>query len=353
MLDPATQHAFMALSRIVPDAVTNGKFIGKGRFGTVIALNGYAYKIGSSVYLARELQLLRRMHALKTHAHLVPLLSWWRTRKYTVFKFPLFTTSGYLFTRHTGLDETHIMTMVQGLAAGMIALHNFGILHLDPKPENTLVRNNHWVLSDYGNSSQDSSLATKGIHYTCLYRSPLASHGIANTATDVYALALTTWELATGEPLCLTEEGNAYQDMAAYLNPADFTMFQKMVASSGQTMPELPSTPRALESTRYSPLVHHYRQTMNDCILNFSHSGAALFLDYWSSHSPLATKSPPPKCPQPPSRENNDQLAPPPPGAEHTSPTAARAAPEAPLDRTGSGDQNSFARPASRESRTQ
>lgn len=347
MSHTSVEHAYLMLTRRVK-LTERATYLDKGRFGVVFAAGGFAYKVGSRVYMAEELRLLRRMHRLRASRHLVPLLAWWQTPTTVILKLPLFETSGYVSTRRVGLAETHVPAMISGLAAGMIALHSLGILHLDPKPENTLVRNHHWAVSDYGNSAAGHELLTGRRHYTCMYRSPLAVYGIVNPATDIFALALTMWELATGYPLCHTQEGTSYRDMAAFLSPVDSALFRKTVARN-RLEAVIPSTSRAGVPVPLSKLKCHYRQTMVDTMLNYTHSGACLFLDYWHS---TGLKSRPPSPPPPPSPGSSGRAAQPPSSPGQTSPPPARAANAAPPDRTGADAQSSASPPRSAENHT-
>ena len=92
MTSLSTQQTLRDLAQKVP-AAAKATYIGKGRFGTVFSAGSYAYKVGRPMYLSNELQVLRAMHEVQSHAHLVPLLAWWQTSRNIVLKFPLFTTN--------------------------------------------------------------------------------------------------------------------------------------------------------------------------------------------------------------------------------------------------------------------
>ncbi len=102
------------------------------------------------------------------------------------------------------LSEDEIEALCRQLVPSLEALHEHGILHLDLKPGNLLVRNRdplEVVLSDFGLSSiYDAALSqkftqTKG---TSLYQSPESVTGAVNPKSDWWSFGIMVMELLMG-----------------------------------------------------------------------------------------------------------------------------------------------------------
>lgn len=100
------------------------------------------------------------------------------------------------------LSARDAATLAADLASALAALHAAGVLHRDLKPANVLrAENGRWVLADFGlGVSRDLrasfSPASAG---TPMYLAPEIFRGEPHSsASDQYALALTTWFALTG-----------------------------------------------------------------------------------------------------------------------------------------------------------
>lgn len=92
-------------------------------------------------------------------------------------------------------------------AAGIHAAHEFGIVHRDIKPSNLLLdQNEHLWIADFGLARIQSDVSLTGsrdVVGTIRYMSPEQARGdsaLVDARTDVYSLALTLYEMITGQP---------------------------------------------------------------------------------------------------------------------------------------------------------
>ena len=92
-------------------------------------------------------------------------------------------------------------------AAGIHAAHEFGIIHRDIKPSNLLLDQNlHVWIADFGLARIQSDVSLTGssdVVGTVRYMSPEQARGesaMVDGRTDVYSLAVTLYEMITGEP---------------------------------------------------------------------------------------------------------------------------------------------------------
>ena len=86
----------------------------------------------------------------------------------------------------------------QESAAGLLYLHNVGIIHRDIKPGNILVGGQHKnaKIADYGISRVATLDATMTIKGTLVYQAPELSRGERyGFAADVFSFALTMYEV--------------------------------------------------------------------------------------------------------------------------------------------------------------
>ena len=128
------------------------------------------------------------------------------------------------------------LQVVQDVARGLSAAHEVGIIHRDLKPENIMLstgadRRERAVIMDFGlakdpySHSADKLTATGIILGTPEFMSPEQLRGkTLDGRSDIYALALVTFEMLTGQ---LPFEGETQQEMMmARLNGAPRTLRQ-------------------------------------------------------------------------------------------------------------------------------
>ena len=111
------------------------------------------------------------------------------------------------------MTEQELWRFIKDVASGLAYLHDSDVIHRDIKPENILLdERGDYVISDFGLSTkmrstlrQASMRQNDGFSGTIAYMAPelFTSKPTAVKATDVWALGVTIYEMATGElPFC-------------------------------------------------------------------------------------------------------------------------------------------------------
>lgn len=103
------------------------------------------------------------------------------------------------------LPEDFLRAMLDGLLAGLTAVHGHGLLHLDLKPANILLRTDGTpVLLDFGAARQALTRRDPGLRttFTPGYAAPeqYRAGGLLSPRTDLYALGATLYACLTGQP---------------------------------------------------------------------------------------------------------------------------------------------------------
>jgi WD40 repeat protein len=103
----------------------------------------------------------------------------------------------YAFTQ----DEA--LTSLFQVAEAIDYAHTHGIIHRDIKPANMLLREDNWLLlTDFGIAriltDTDSSTKTGACVGTPAYMAPEQAQGQGGTASDIYSLAIVSYQLFTG-----------------------------------------------------------------------------------------------------------------------------------------------------------
>ena len=115
-------------------------------------------------------------------------------------------------TNYVGnIDEQKMWQFIRDVASGLAYLHSKDIVHHDIKPDNILEdANGHFVISDFGisvkmrstlrrNSNRQFNSNTLGGAIAYMGPEMFSSHAESVKATDIWALGVTLYEMATGE----------------------------------------------------------------------------------------------------------------------------------------------------------
>src|SRR5579883_904630 len=104
---------------------------------------------------------------------------------------------------HGPLPVQESLRYLRQAAQAIDYAHSRGIIHRDIKPANMLLREDNWLLlTDFGIAkiltSSDSSAKTGASLGTPTYMAPEQAQGQAMPASDIYSLAIVTYQLFTG-----------------------------------------------------------------------------------------------------------------------------------------------------------
>jgi serine/threonine protein kinase len=102
------------------------------------------------------------------------------------------------------LDRPRALAILDGVLAGLEAMHGTGIGHLDIKPQNVILRGGEVpVLVDFGLSGRTLRPGCGSLAYSApeIWLGSTEGVPVSPSATDIYAVACLAFELLVGEPL--------------------------------------------------------------------------------------------------------------------------------------------------------
>jgi len=171
-----------------------------------VALKLLTFDLGSSAMqrFVRESNVARAVE----HPNVVPTIDtgWWNGSPFLVMPLVRGTSLSELARREGRMTLERVVSLLDGVARALDALHEAGVVHRDVKPSNLLVTDEgDTVLLDFG-------LATLGEDHLRLtrpgtvsgsphYMSPEAAFGhVPDARGDVYSLAAVAYRLLAGRP---------------------------------------------------------------------------------------------------------------------------------------------------------
>ena len=216
---PDTPMTFTSASALA-DRYTIEREIGRGGMATVflaeerkharkVAIKVLHPELAASLGSARFLQEIG-IAARLSHPHLVPLIDSGDAEGSLYYVSP-FVEGGSLrarLEREGRLSVREAIAIAEEVGMGLDFAHRSGFVHRDVKPENILFADGHALLADFGiarawGASERQTLTDAGIAIgTPEYMSPEQASGEQNldTRSDIYSLAVVTYEMLTGAP---------------------------------------------------------------------------------------------------------------------------------------------------------
>jgi tRNA A-37 threonylcarbamoyl transferase component Bud32 len=153
----------------------------------------------------REIEIAARL----THPHILPLHDSGEVDGLLFYVMPYVEGGSLrnLLVRERRLDLARCLAIVSPVADALGYAHRTGVVHRDIKPENILFSQGHPVVADFGIARAVSSAGAAGLTRTGFplgtpgYMSPEQAAALddPDARTDVFALAVLTYEMLVGE----------------------------------------------------------------------------------------------------------------------------------------------------------
>jgi hypothetical protein len=120
---------------------------------------------------------------------------------YLVMEYVSGPTLAEILERTGPLRIGTMLAVVERVADALQALHDAGVVHRDIKPSNILIDDaGHAFLTDFGLTCIAGARSALSACGTPAYMAPELFEGEASFRTDVYALAMTVYQMLTGQP---------------------------------------------------------------------------------------------------------------------------------------------------------
>ncbi len=195
------------------------QFIQQGGFGTVYrafqdSINrNVAIKVIDNLQVVNHIDFIRRFEveaqiiARLEHPHIVPMYDFWREPD-SAFIVMRWLDGGSM--RDKMVQQGHTLTtlnkLVQQIGLALHFVHQQNVIHRDIKPDNILVdAANNFYLSDFGIAVESQNIASEDAESlrigTPEYMPPeLILDDAITYKSDIYALAISVFEILTGHP---------------------------------------------------------------------------------------------------------------------------------------------------------
>lgn len=203
---------------LVSDRFVLGGTLGKGAMGTVLRARDKELGIDVALKLlrrdnrdrnraafARELKVGRKI----THPNVCRLYDAGTTSEYDYITMELIEgdTLAHLVAKEE-LTRERALEILAGIAAGLGAAHDVGVVHRDLKPANVMIeeKTGRVVLTDFGFAMDLDAKHSRRLVGTPAYWSPEQARGEKTTpASDVYSFGVLAYRLLSGAEFSLSD----------------------------------------------------------------------------------------------------------------------------------------------------
>lgn len=210
-------------SRLETGALVSERFVlggtlGKGAMGTVLRAHDQELGIdvalkllrrdnpnGNRAAFARELKVGRKI----THPNVCRLYDAGSTSEYDYITMELIEgdTLAHVIAKQE-MTRTRALEILAGIAAGLGAAHDVGVVHRDLKPANVMIeeKTGRVVLTDFGFAMDLDAKQSRRLVGTPAYWSPEQARGEKTTpASDVYSFGVLAYRLLSGAEFSLSD----------------------------------------------------------------------------------------------------------------------------------------------------
>ena len=182
-------------------------FVGRELDGTPVAVKILKPRYAGDLQFESRFRNEAETAAQLRHPNIIHIHFVARSGNYVYFAMDLCADSlGARIQREGPLPEPDIVRLAAGVARGLEFAHQQGVIHRDLKPDNILIHSDGSpVISDFGIARVVSGyVASTGVNMTIgtpQYLSPEQAQGrLVDPRADFYALGVTLYKAATGEP---------------------------------------------------------------------------------------------------------------------------------------------------------
>ena len=112
---------------------------------------------------------------------------------------PLSTVMKSLFVQRSYMPDDKIYQLLSQVCNGFQVLEKYNIIHLDIKPDNILIHNGNFKISDFGFAKEAVEETQNQVCGTRQYLAPeYLNTGKADSKVDVYSLGIVLYQLMYG-----------------------------------------------------------------------------------------------------------------------------------------------------------
>ena len=196
--------------------------LGKGTFGSVRRDQDVAIKqfsLENKEYQEETFIIESTICEYLANTHIIKCLD------YNFDKSEISMQLGIPTLRYINASPKHLRSAIDSLIAAVEYMHSMGLLHLDIKPENTIIVDNRLKLLDFGASSYiGPHLILKNTSFAPGYRPPelYERDCEAYPSLDIWATGMTIYHLLTGDILEIQENFVQTLSNVEFLNDNEY-----------------------------------------------------------------------------------------------------------------------------------